>query len=1149
MSDPKIDQIKEIFLSAMECHPRERDDFLLEACRDDMDLYEKVRSLIVSRDDAFSYFEKPAWNERLPHMGQQTQAGNSGTLTAKLPFERLGDYRLIKRIGEGGMGVVYLAEDERRNQEVALKIIRTECTGSEEVTRRFLREMRAVESLIHPNILTVFETGKIEGVLYIAMAYVPGNNLNQVLYRSLVQKERIRMDTLLSWGKEIAAALDCAHRKGIIHRDVKPTNIRITPEGRAMLMDFGMARHLNLSALTATGDFRGTPHYASPELVLGDLRKIDGRTDVYSLGVTLYEVSTGRVPFEGDTVHQVFHQILEKEPVPPRRLKPTLSEDLETLLLKCLEKDPRRRYAEMSLLLEDLKRLQRSQAILAKPPGTLYKVGKFIQRHRMLVFGTVFLFLIVCIGIFATSRQANKIKRIASNLARELSVSRIEKGHALLEMGQVVQAEEIFWSEYFNSTPQASEDGMIEASAEEIHNKAHWGLWTLYRENPCLKSFTLHDEHVRVLDINPKGDLLASYGGNGTIWLYGLQDGMNKRIQSGYKGRIKCIRFSPDGKFLASVGEERPLCIHDVRTGKIINYLSHLDEEVHQIEWHPNGEMLALRYLKDNRIYYWRPFKNGSMHLAFERKCKITYMVFSRNINKLAVSDTQGNVFLLDATTLDKLDEFNIHPVFEDKMKNLLKSKSGEQYENKFKIRNFIFDPSDSNDNRLYITKGHWVALIDFSTKDRFKLLWGSISIRTFAELVSSISMNYDGGRILCGLFDGSIYLLEATNRNKYLFDYKGHNNIVEVRSGFDDDIIVSSCYDGLLRLWEQSPRLGEKKLPGHSDTVFDVAFSPDGQMLASAGVDKTIRFWDVESGKLICTPMNEHLGGVSRLVFHPKDSRTLVSGGHTQPNPDCSVRLWRINEPDDRLCKIIGQYDDWISSIAYSPDGKVLATATGSGGVILRHGATGESLAEFSEEFFEIKFIDDLAFSPGANHESYKLAISTYHNKLVLFSFNLEGKIKNKVKLDTNDLRCRCIAFNPEGRILVAGNEAGGVLIFSVDTGECLHSIIGHSSRIMDVAFSPDGRFFATAAYDGKIILWDAHFMSHLTTLKGHTQAVFTLDFHPNLNILASAGADKIIRLWDLDYYNRHIQGNADYWKRKIQSKPRNGKDVPAEF
>jgi eukaryotic-like serine/threonine-protein kinase len=393
MPSERIERIRELFHAALELPSDERAAFLATACAGDGALEAKVTALLASNEEAEDFLEAPVWAQLQRPAGGPADAPENEP-EAGLPFERLGEFRLIRPLGEGGMGVVYLAVQESLDRNVALKVIRPEQMGSFEMTKRFWREVEAVSSLRHPNIVTVFGSGEEEGVCYFAMELLPGKGLNDLL-REAAGGEKIPTPKILEWIGDIARALESAHEAGIIHRDVKPSNIRITPDGRAMLTDFGVALHADFSTLTLTGQFRGTPHYASPEQVRARKPGIDARTDIYSLGVTLYQAVAGRVPFEGETTEQVFHQILEGDLLSPRRLNPSLSRDLETVILAAMEKDPGRRYQSMADFAGDLERLQSGEMILAKPAGFATRLWKRARRRPALTAA-------LCVGMIST---------------------------------------------------------------------------------------------------------------------------------------------------------------------------------------------------------------------------------------------------------------------------------------------------------------------------------------------------------------------------------------------------------------------------------------------------------------------------------------------------------------------------------------------------------------------------------------------------------------------------------------------------------------------------------------------------------------------------------------------------------------------------
>ncbi len=381
MPDDLDDRLEELFHAALKHDPAERVAFLAEACRANPSLREKVERLLAAHEKTTDFLEKPAWAMFVHPDAKEGAEAARLAVGPGLPFGRLGAFRLIRRLGAGGMGVVYLAVQESLGRQVALKVLRLERAGSFEAETRFRREVGTISELSHPNIVTVYGSGEAKGIRYFAMELVPGKGLDDVLREASSRGEMIPTARILDWTRDIADALDYAHQAGIIHRDVKPSNIRITPEGRPVLLDFGVAHHTDLASLTLTGEFRGTPHYASPEQVNAKRREIDARTDLYSLGVTLYEAVTGRVPFEGETTEQVFHQILEKEPVPPYRLNSEIPRDLETVILKAMEKDPERRYQTMADFAGDLQRILNGEMILAKPASFATKIWKRIRRN------------------------------------------------------------------------------------------------------------------------------------------------------------------------------------------------------------------------------------------------------------------------------------------------------------------------------------------------------------------------------------------------------------------------------------------------------------------------------------------------------------------------------------------------------------------------------------------------------------------------------------------------------------------------------------------------------------------------------------------------------------------------------------------------
>jgi len=298
-----------------------------------------------------------------------------------LPFERLGEFRLIRALDRGGMGVLYLAEQEPLGRAVALKVIRPDLLDSPVAAERFRREALAVAKLRHEGIVGVYALGEEAGVRYLAMELVPGKGLDEILKEAASEGRTLPPRRVAAWIRDVARAAAYAHGEGIIHRDIKPSNIRVTPEGKPRLLDFGVARDERWRGKTVTESFAGSPLYAAPEQILGDARAVDGRTDVYSLGATLYQCLAGRVPHEGETLETLLGRLRTADPIPPRRLNNAVPRDLEVIAMKALERDPARRYPSAEALAEDLDAYLGNRPIRARPAGPLARAAKWCRRR------------------------------------------------------------------------------------------------------------------------------------------------------------------------------------------------------------------------------------------------------------------------------------------------------------------------------------------------------------------------------------------------------------------------------------------------------------------------------------------------------------------------------------------------------------------------------------------------------------------------------------------------------------------------------------------------------------------------------------------------------------------------------------------------
>jgi tetratricopeptide (TPR) repeat protein len=349
------------------------------------------------------------------------ESSTSRLLVDTGPDRSFGPYEIVEEIARGGMGIVFKAWQKRLKRFVALKVLKEGEGASEKQIRRFKRETEAAARLQHPNIVAVHEVGFLDGYHYFTMDLIEGDGLDRIIKRG-----RLSFEEALSILEEIARAIHYAHAEGIVHRDLKPANLILDMDGHPKITDFGLAKPIDQKSLSRTGTVVGTPFYMPPEQVKGETERIDQRVDIYALGVILYEMITGKVPFRGETTMEVYHRILHHDLLSPRKLNKKIPPEVETICLKAMEKDPEGRYATAEELADDIDRFLRGEPITAKPTGALAKALRRVKRNRAVaaVVSLVLLAVLLSGGVMAWLDRIEKVReRERNTLAERQSLS------------------------------------------------------------------------------------------------------------------------------------------------------------------------------------------------------------------------------------------------------------------------------------------------------------------------------------------------------------------------------------------------------------------------------------------------------------------------------------------------------------------------------------------------------------------------------------------------------------------------------------------------------------------------------------------------------------------------------------------------------
>jgi WD40 repeat protein len=1035
-----------------------------------------------------------------------------------------GDYELLGELGRGGMSVVYLARQKRPARTVALKLILAGAHAAAEHRARFLAEADAIGRLQHPNIVQLYEVGECEGQLYLSLEYVAGGTLARHLHGR-------PQDPWATAGlvEQLARAVHYAHVNGVVHRDLKPANVllqgsgvvgqgsareragqgSLTPEPWHLtpkITDFGLAKQEDMR-LTASSAMLGTPAYMAPEQASGDSRRAGPAADVYALGAIFYEMLTGEPPFRAATVLETLAQARAREPVAPRQRQPRVPLDLSTICLKCLHKDPARRYASAAELADDLQRFRQGEPILARPVGKVERAVKWARCNPAVaaLLATVVLVLLTGTTVgWALALDARREQTVANaerfRAETALQQAEREKVEADRERLRAEQEKTIADQERRRADEEklrALRDKEIAQEGLMTANLARVGLicdynpdgalallddaliipprlrdaaWGFYRAYCQRKVRTLRGSQGQVLTVavSPDGKTLASAGGERVIRLWDTATGRELPGRLAHADFIYSLAWSPDGRTLASASHDKTVKLWDTATGlERANLAGHL-QAVHAVAFSPDGNILASGSL-DTTIKVWDPRQGQELFTLKGHSKSVNALAFSTDGQSLASGGVDRTIKVWDLA-------------------------GGRQ-------RFTLTDAKQGGINALaWAADG---ATLVSAGDDRAIRLWDMATARPriallgHAKGVRALAWSPDHKTLVSGSHDNSIKLWEPESGRERA-SLLGHaNSVMALGWAPDGTRLASGGADGVIKWWNIGAGMERATLPGHK-LASAIAWSPDGTTLASGGYDQTIRLWDVATGKErhVLRDMKYSVRG---LAFSA-DGKTLAAAD------SWNVVTLRDGNTGEVRIRLTG-HTRGVGAVAFNLGGTVLASAGEDSTVRLWDTASGRELATLALGGLPA---GSVAWSP----DGKTVASAAFDGTIKLWDA-ATGAERATVAAGKNG--GRPLAWSPDGSLLAFSRSDRTVRLWDVAAGRPRATLIGHTHNILALAWSPDGKSLASGDLGSAIKLWNAATGQERANLRGHDGMVSQLVWSPDGATLGSASDDGTVKLWDL--------------------------------
>jgi len=1194
-----------IYFAARELPPEDRPAYLSKVCAGDNSLRMRVEQMLAVADEAEAFItdlpEDASEDQKPDRETVKTRQGESANTLDEAIGRKIGRYKILERVGEGGHGVVYVAEQtEPVRRRVALKVIKLGM-DTEQVVARFEAERQALAMMDHPNIAKVLDAGTTQGFgssagcqpavsptasrqgvaspsasaspeapqagspaiqqtgslryepelragrPYFVMELVRGIRITDYCDQNNLPTQE-RLDLFI----KVCQAIQHAHQKGIIHRDIKPSNILVTLHDGVpvpKVIDFGIAKAIegrltDATVYTQLHQFIGTPAYMSPEQAEMSGLDIDTRSDIYSLGVLLYELLAGTPPFDpkeliASGIDAMRKTIREKEPPRPStklsqtlvaadvmrlkspgtetpsseeeirassrrllRIKETitlLKGDLDWIVMKCLEKDRTRRYETANGLADDLKRHLTNEPVVARPPTAAYRFLKAWQRNQLAFTAAAAVVLALLVGtgvstwqaVEATrARRAAVKQRIAAQDAQAQATAQQKKAETELTRAEgLVYAGKLLLAQTdFESGNGGLALHYLDECQQNLRGWEHRYLWTRINAKQTLVG---HASAVSSVAFSPDGRRILTGSEDKTAKLWDAATGQEILTLKGHKGYVMSVAFSPDGERIVTGGGEwgvgeKPgeVKVWDAATGQLLRDLKGHIYCVWGVAFSPDGQRIVTGAGDwadgPGEAKVWDA-RTGQEILALKAHAKgVRSVAFSPDGQRIVTSSEDHTTKVWDAKTGQQLFTVKLHA-------------DG--------VRSVAFSP----DGQRVVT-GSWdqtAKVWDAATGEEL------LALRGHTAPIYSVAFSPDGRRLVTGSMDQTTKVWDSAT-GKELFTLKGHGSGVRsVAFSPEGRRILTGSYDKLAKVWDAQTGQEVPTLKGHTEFVSSIAFSPDSKRIVTGSGDGSAKVWDTATGREIFALKGSpsrawREAGVWSVAFSP-DGQRIVTGSN-----DKTARIWDAESGEELL---VLKHTNPVSSVAFSPDGKRIVTGVGGwlspakvpGETRVWDAATGEALLALKHT----KSVLGVAFSP----DGQRIATGSADGIAKVWDATTGQEL---LVLKHTNVVCS-VAFSPDGQRIITGSWDQTAKVWDAATGRELIALKGHTGYVRSVVFSHDSKRIVTGSDDRMAKVWDAATGQELLALKGHTASVWSVAFSPDGKRIVTglAGADATATVW----------------------------------